>query len=257
MSSYSRIVEGRGSARVTSRDLVVAYGRTPGSDPGLRGFTADFFQGITGLVGPNGAGKTTFLRSVAGLLSPSSGSLEVHGMNPSAFASTRGIGFLPENPALPDYLTADEFLEGLQDLRYRSQAGRDQKRCSAGPDRDFPFPGRPRNRLAELSQGQRKRVALSAALLGEPEVLLLDEPTNGLDPWAVRELRGVLRSERRRGTTLIVSSHHLDELHRIADAVVFVAEGTVAGVWARRETLGSFATLEALFEHVVGGGSRG
>ena len=240
MSSSPTPGESRPGGRVAARDLVVTYGRGKRARPGLRGFTAGFGPGITGLVGPNGAGKTTFLRAVAGLLPPASGSLEIDGESPEAFVGARGIGFLPETPLFPGYLTVQEFLSGLRgpgsDGRWGQEAG---------------LQALLRSPLDSLSMGQRKKVALAAALLGSPEVVLLDEPTNGLDPTAARDLRETLLREKAGGATLIVSSHHLDELQRIADALVFVKGGRVAGSWTRRDALASFGTLESLFHHVL------
>jgi ABC-2 type transport system ATP-binding protein len=240
MSSYCTPGESRPRGRVIARNLVATYGRGRRSRPGLRGFTADFGPGITGLVGPNGAGKTTFLRAVAGLLPPASGSLAIDGESPEAFVAAQGIGFLPETPLFPGYLTVKEFLSGLQGSGSEEGWGRE-----AGIQTLLRSP------LDSLSMGQRKKVALAAALLGSPGVVLLDEPTNGLDPVAARDLRETLLREREGGATLIVSSHHLDELQRIADALVFVKGGKVAGSWTRHDALRSFGTLESLFHHVL------
>lgn len=229
---------------MVARDLTVAYGRRKGPALGLQGFTARFAPGITGLVGPNGAGKSTFLRTSCGLLEPSGGSLTVGGSEPSAFVAAHGVGFLPENPAFPPYLTVKEFLSGL---------------LPAGPELP-PQEGDPlgipglgsllARRIEVLSHGQRKKVALAAALSGSPELFLLDEPTNGLDPSAVRELREVLTGLGRKGLTVIVSSHHLDELQRMADALVFVQGGRALGSWTREGALREHGSFDALYENV-------
>lgn len=238
-----------GKHRISARELVVSYGKNRGAADGLKGFTADFRPGITGLVGPNGAGKTTFLRAAAGLLRPSRGGLEIHGTDPGAFVARGGIGFLPENPVFPPYLTVEEFLKGLcfGAEPYGTESREIRSVLPLGEISD--------RRLDSLSLGQRKKVALSAVLLGGSGVLLLDEPTNGLDPIAVRGLRHALMDERARGATVIVSSHHLDELQRIADALVFLKDGVVEGAWARDAALNAFGSLEALFNHVFGGGA--
>lgn len=246
MSSLQRRRE-CGGPRVRARELVVRYGRGRKAGGGLKGFTADFQPGITGLVGPNGAGKTTFLRAVAGLLPPTSGSLEIHGVEADVYVSRGEIGFLPENPVFPWYLTVEEFLEGLG-------SGADARlREAPGAERAALLHGLLNKRLDSLSLGERKKVALSAALLGAPRVLLLDEPTNGLDPTAVRGLRHALMGERERGITVIVSSHHLDELQRIADGLVFLKDGAAEGAWTRDAALAAFGSLEVLFDHVFGG----
>jgi len=240
-------------AVVRVRDLVVTYGRGRNRIQGLRGFAGSFHPGITGLVGPNGAGKSTLLRTVMGLLSPDSGSVRVGGGKPHAHLSRRCMGYLPEHPVLPGHLRVREFLAGFPEAGLGPVSGGGTEEAREDPDRMDPVGSLLDRPISALSMGQRKKVALTTALVGSPEVLLLDEPTNGLDPFAVLELRDTLRREKGRGVTLIVSSHHLDELQRIADALVFMEEGRNAGEWGRMEALKEFGTLEALFHHVFGG----
>ena len=262
MSSYS---EGRESAplrrpnlpegpRIVADDLVVHYGQAGGTSPGLQGFSATFAPGITGLVGTNGAGKTTFLRSACGLMPATSGHIEIQGMPPAAYVAHHGIGFLPESPVLPTYLTVREFLMGLPPYEVEAREG-ERERAGEREARWILLVEKLLDTsLHALSLGQRKKVALAAALKGSPHILLLDEPTNGLDPLAERELRQTLREEQHRGITIVVSSHHLDELQRVADALVFVRDGRVAGAWSRTDALAGFPSLEALFDHVFAEG---
>jgi ABC-2 type transport system ATP-binding protein len=252
MSSSRTSADPPGGAPLEARDLVVAYGRGTKAGRGLKGFTAGFQPGITGLVGPNGAGKTTFLRAAAGLLPPSSGTLRIHGMEPAAFVAKGGIGILPESPVLPGFLRVEEFLRGLEPPppeRKAPGAGNGESPMPPWEERLGALLKKP---LDALSLGQRKKVALSAVLAGGPDLLLLDEPTNGLDPRAVRDLREALLRERARGATLVISSHHLDELQRVADALVFVKEGIAVGAWSREGAMGAFGTLERLFDHLFG-----
>lgn len=232
---------------ITADGLVVGYGRKRRAPLGLRGFSARFSPGITALVGPNGAGKSTFLRSACGLLAPSAGTLSVDGTDPSAFVSAHGVGFLPESPPLPGYLTPKEFLLGLAP---------EASALSAGDGDLYGIPGFRsimEKRIGTLSLGQKKKVALAAALSGDSGLLLLDEPTNGLDPLAVQDLREVLTRLGREGVTVIVSSHHLDELQRLADVLVFVDGGRCVGNWTGSEALERFGSFDALFEDVFRG----
>ncbi len=240
-SSCGRSEQLRGP-EVVATELVVAYEGGKGPALGLRGLTARFVPGITGLVGPNGAGKSTFLRTVCGLLPPSGGALTLGGREPSAFIAAHGTGFLPENPPLPPYLTVREFLSGVLPGGAPLPGEGDDLLGLPGLGSLLP------RRIGVLSHGQRKKVALGAALSGEPWLLLLDEPTNGLDPGAVRELREVLTGLGREGRTVIVSSHHLDELQRMADALVFVRDGQALGAWTRREALEEHGSFDALYE---------
>ncbi len=249
MSCSPHATEAGQSLVVVADDLHVAYGSGSRRRFGLEGFSAVFAPGITGLIGPNGAGKSTLLRTACGLLPPVRGTLRLGGMDPKAYVTAHGVGFLPETPPLPAFLTVREFLEGVL------PGGRG----GALPGGDPPaLPGLGAlldRRLDSLSLGQRKKAALAASLLGSPSLLLLDEPTNGLDPMAVRELREVLTGLGRGGTTLIVSSHHLDELQRLADVLVFVRGGRALGSWTRAQTLDGFGSFDGLYEHVFLGRS--
>lgn len=268
------VAPGSGQSLVVATDLEVGYGKRH-RVRGLRGFTATFRPGITGLVGPNGAGKTTLLRTLAGGMEPRGGRLEMQGQSPAGFRSTHGIGFLPESPPLPDHLTGEEFLRGLGEIPFRG-GGEEVADAPCRPRPGRFSPGLPlaevrplisRDLLPEdflprelllrplgsLSMGQRKKMALAAALMGNPRVLLLDEPTNGLDPLAVRDLRRVLLAEKAHGRVILISSHHLDELQRISDEVVFIRDGRAAGTWSREEAADSSGSLESLFEsHFAG-----
>lgn len=246
MRSSSETTPEAPGLRVLADNLIVGYGKK-GKTPGLRGFSAVFGPGITGLVGPNGAGKTTFLRTVCGILEPAGGYLSIGDEDPGSYISRRGIGFLPEIPPLPGYLTCREFLAGLPGSSLSGKKGCPPIPLSSGTQDLLSRP------IDSLSLGQRKKVALAAALSGNPDLLLLDEPTNGLDPLAVRELRETLVALRSLGTIILISSHHLDELQRIADTIVFISEGTVAGSWSREGALDESLHLEALFDHYFDG----
>jgi ABC-2 type transport system ATP-binding protein len=189
---------------------------------------------VTGFLGPNGAGKTTTMRAVLGLVRPTSGSATVLGR------SFRDL----DEPArrVGAVLEATAFHPG--------RSGRNHLRVIATEA------GLPRARVEEVlalveltdaanrrtggySLGMRQRLALGAALLGDPDVLVLDEPANGLDPAGVRWLRDLLRSMAERGRTVLVSSHILSEVEAIADQIViihhgrFVASGTTQELVAR------------------------
>lgn len=168
-------------------------------------------------------------------------------MRPDEYLVTHGVGFLPENPISLPYLTVGELLDGLPPYDPPTDKPTGKGGGTLGIENLLKKP------LSSLSHGQRKRVALAASLKGDPGVLLLDEPTNGLDPMAVTELRRILLRERERGGIIIVSSHHLDELQRVADGYVFVQDGRGAGAWDRESAMGRFPSLEALFCHVFEG----
>jgi ABC-2 type transport system ATP-binding protein len=181
---------------------------------------------VFGLLGPNGAGKTTVLRLLSGLLAPDAGSATVAGFevrpHETSPAALRGkVGLLTEHPGFYDRLTAREnlvYAGGLQALTPADCAARARTlldRFSLAPHADRPF--------AHLSRGMKQKLAIARALLHEPEVVLLDEPTVGLDPEATREVRtivGELAAERR---TIVLCTHHLDEVERLCGRAAFIA----------------------------------
>ena len=214
----------------------------------LRGVDLALGDGIVGLVGANGAGKTTLLRVMAGMLAPSAGTVLVGGRSAIAHRVAVGVGSIPDGARLPQYLRVGAFLDGL-----RRAAGSPSETDSEGEIRRAlgiaELVERP---LATLSLGQRRRVELSAALIGNPDLLLLDEPTNGLDPLAMTALRSGLLAARRPGRLIVVSSHHLDELQRIAEWIVVMHEGRVVASESAGTLLAVGSSLEAVFLATAG-----
>ena len=179
-----------------------------------------------GLLGPNGAGKTTLLRVIAGYLEPDAGSLEIDGVDVVAEPSAAGrrIGYLPEGaPAYVemralDYLIHRARLKGMTSAAAREAAGGALERVS--------LDDRARSRIATLSNGMRRRLALAEAMLADPPVLLLDEPTSGLDPAQLRrfiDIVGELAADR----ALLLSSHRLESVTALCDRVAVMARGRV------------------------------
>lgn len=204
-------------------------------------------EGATGVIGPNGAGKTTLFQMITGALLPRSGEILIGGSTPDHYRKTNPIGLTPDRPAFDPYLTVGEFLSGLAE-RTRKQ------HPSAFRGRDLipaDLSGIIGSRLNTLSLGEGRRVELAAAFIGDPDLVLLDEPTNGLDPVAVAQLRDGVLSEVRPERTLIVASHHLDELQRVVDRVVILVGGSILGVWDRDAAVSEYGSFDRLFETVV------
>ncbi|MDT8369769.1 MAG: ATP-binding cassette domain-containing protein [Longimicrobiales bacterium] len=235
--------ETRPEIEITASDVTYRYSRKGAG--GLSGFTLSVKGGVVGLVGPNGAGKTTFLKTVIGLLEPQSGTVSIGGRPSREAMATGGLGYLPETPLLPAYLTVQAFLRGVS---LASPRASDPSTWSWSEDLKSLL----EMRCSALSTGQAKRVALTAARLDGPSVIVLDEPTTGLDPSAVQRLRRELEAEKARGVTAIVSSHHLDELQRVADAIAFVKDGAVIGTVSRAESPGAFTDLDRRFAELFG-----
>jgi ABC-2 type transport system ATP-binding protein len=182
---------------------------------------------IFALLGPNGAGKTTTLRMLAGLIAPTSGAVTVAGtpMSRQTAAALRGrIGFLTEAPGLWDRLTVGQNL-----LVYARLHGlRDPRRVVDETLDLFGMRDRGGDPAAQLSKGLKQRVALARALMHSPDIVLLDEPTSGLDPESARDVRTLilrLRDDRR---AVLLSTHNLDEVERMADRVAVLRTSMVA-----------------------------
>lgn len=182
--------------------------------------------GITALVGPNGAGKTTLMNLMTGLIQPTDGRVSVRGLEPSdPEAFFRMVGYCTQFDSFPRGATGNEFLrEPLRLAGYsKGEAGRmaDEALDRVGMQEAA---GR---RVAGYSKGMRQRVRLAQALAHRPSVLVLDEPLNGLDPMARAESLALFEELGRQGLHLIVSSHILEEVDRIADRVVLMSSGFV------------------------------
>jgi ABC-2 type transport system ATP-binding protein len=175
---------------------------------------------VTGLLGPSGSGKTTLLRAIVGVQKVVSGSVDVLG-RPAGAADLRSrIGYMTQAPSVYGDLTVAENLGFFARVLEVSRAAVDRVLVEVSMEE---LRGRLVNRL---SGGQRARVSLAAALLAEPDLLVLDEPTVGLDPVLRRDLWEFFHGLAERGTTLLVSSHVMDEADR-CDALLLLREGTL------------------------------
>src|SRR5688572_14373278 len=186
---------------------------------------------VYGFLGPNGSGKTTTIRMLCGLLAPSEGEIQVLGlrMPEQAEALRRRIGYMTQKFSLFADLTVRENLEFLATVQGLSRA------ATAARVRllveQFNFGDRQRQLAGTLSGGQKQRLALAGAIVHEPELLFLDEPTSAVDPESRRDFWETLFDLADAGTTLLVSSHYMDEAercHRLAilDHGRLVADGT-------------------------------
>lgn len=182
---------------------------------------------IFALLGPNGAGKTTTLRMLAGLIAPTSGSVKIGGeaMTPRAAPKLRErLGFLTEAPGLWDNLTVRDNL-----MVYAQLYGmHDAEKAVSDALALFEIADRRDDRTARLSKGLKQRVALARALVHRPRIVLLDEPTAGLDPESARDVRELIVAMRGEGRAVLLCTHNLDEVERVADRVAVLRSRLVA-----------------------------
>lgn len=182
---------------------------------------------IFALLGPNGAGKTTTLRMLAGLIAPSSGSVRLNGevmARGTASRLRRRIGFLTETPGLWERLTVFQNLSVYARLHGLAAP----RRVVNDALETFGMLHRARDMAAQLSKGLKQRVALARTLLHEPDIVLLDEPTAGLDPESARDVRDLILRLRDQGRAVLVSTHNLDEVERVANRVAVIRARLIA-----------------------------
>ncbi len=186
---------------------------------------------IYGFLGPNGSGKSTTLRMICGLLRPSEGRATVLGLDVAREpeAVRRRLGYMPQRFSLWDDLTV------LENLRFMVQVqGLDRARAAQRIEsrlEDYTLRELVAQRAGTLSGGQRQRLALAAATLHEPELLLLDEPTSAVDPQSRRDFWERLFALANEGTTILVSTHYMDEAER-CHGLAILAEGRLVALGA-------------------------
>ena len=196
----------------------------------LTELSCSFGPGVAGLLGPNGAGKTTFMRAITGLLPVNAGRVRVSGGDPRRDrAVQRSMALVSEDEAVPGSVSARELVRYIADLH--RVADRD------APERALATVGLldvADRAVGKFSKGLRQRTKVAAALVTEPDVLVLDEPLNGADPVQRANLIELFRRLGAEGRTVIVSSHVLHEVERLADRVIVVIQGRLAAAGSHR-----------------------
>jgi ABC-type multidrug transport system ATPase subunit len=183
---------------------------------------------ILGIAGPNGAGKTTLIAMMLGYLRPTKGTVEINGLPARTYIERNGIGYLSELIAINPKWRADTAL-----VRYATLAGIPDTEIPSRVDELIEKLGIAEHRdkkVKALSKGNLQRLGLAQALLRDDQILVLDEPTHGLDPVWSQRFRGIVEELRRPGRTIIIASHNLDELQRLADRVAIIDHGRLQRV---------------------------
>lgn len=181
---------------------------------------------IVGILGHNGAGKTTTLRMITGFLEPTSGSVEIDGANidENRLKVQQNIGYLPENSPLYHDMTVIEYLHYIADIRGVPEG--DRKAAISETICKTKLQEKMKDGISTLSKGYRQRVSVAQAILHKPKILVLDEPTSGLDPSQIFEMRGLIR-ELSKKSTVIISTHILQEVEAICDRVIIINHGKI------------------------------
>ncbi len=183
---------------------------------------------VFGLLGPNGAGKTTLIKILLGILHPTQGAAQVLRMAAGSKAARRRIGYLPENLVFPRHHTGRSalyFYGRLSEMSDSEIAKREEELFAL-----VSLTGRENEHVRRYSKGMRQRLGLAQAMLHDPDLLILDEPTDGLDPMGRSQIRDVLDRLKRRGKTVFLNSHILQEVELICDRVAIMALGELRGI---------------------------
>ncbi|MGI8893305.1 MAG: ABC transporter ATP-binding protein [Bacteroidia bacterium] len=176
---------------------------------------------ITAILGPNGAGKTTLIKSILGHVIPEKGKILISGKNIiNSWEYKSKIGYMPQIANLPENLTPNELIKMIQDIR-----GVDGHRCKYVSMFDYeemmdkPF--------RTLSGGTKQKVSATIAFMFDAPILIFDEPTVGLDPIARLKLKDVIKQEKTKGKTILLTTHIMSEVEELADEIMFILDGKI------------------------------
>jgi ABC-2 type transport system ATP-binding protein len=204
---------------------------------------------VYGFLGPNGSGKSTTLKIILGLVSATRGRTEIFGRDSRLVDSREAVGFLPENPYFYKYLSGAETLVffgrlcGMTGAALKNRVNELLDLVGLEKARD--------RRLGTYSKGMLQRIGLAQALIHDPRLVVLDEPTAGVDPAGSREIRDLIMDLKRRGITVLLSSHLLAQAQEICDRIGILADG----VMVREGRLQELIAIENQTELVIAGAS--
>jgi len=224
---------------ITVRDLHKTFGKVRALD----GFDLDVHEGeIHGFLGPNGAGKSTTIRVILGLLRATSGQVKLFGQDPwkNAVKLHEKLAYVPGDVNFWPNLTGGEIIDLLGNLR----GGLDETRRQ---DLLEKFQLDPAKKFRTYSKGNRQKVAVVAALASDVPLYILDEPSSGLDPLMEQVFQDEIRSLKKSGKTILLSSHILSEAEALCDRVTIIREGKNAGVYTLNELRKEYKNLEKVF----------
>ncbi len=207
---------------------------------------------IFGFLGPNGAGKSTAIKTILGLIFPTSGTVTLHGLSPVKPESRRKVGFLPEEANYYRFLTPVEILNFYGDL---CEVPKDIMKKRIPRLLELVGLSDVKNKqVGTFSKGMAQKISLAQVLIHEPETLILDEPTSGLDPISRMDLRKILKDLKAEGKTIFFSSHELSEVELLCDSIAVLKSGRLVRSGPLQEVLGSTdQPLERFFIRTIKG----
>lgn len=197
------------------------------------------------LLGPNGAGKTTLMKIITGMISPTSGDVEFN-HHKWTRKDLSNIGSLIEEAPIYGNLTARENIQVINRLRGESDSNIEKILSTVGLEDSKKL-------SKNFSLGMKERLGIALALVGDPQLLILDEPTNGLDPIGIQELRNLIVKLKSKGITIIIASHMLSEIEKLADYIGIISDGRL--LLEEEYTLNT--DLEKLFNKTIADGRKG
>jgi len=183
---------------------------------------------VFGFLGPNGAGKSTTLKTIMGLISPTSGEAKIRDINVTSHLARKRVGYLPENPAFYDYLNAEEYLAfvgaifNMPEKLIHDEAERVLKLLELWEARKRP--------VRSYSKGMVQRLGLAQVLLHDPDVFILDEPMSGLDPLGRALVKDILLGLKKRGKCIFFSTHIISDVETVCDRVGIITQGVLQSV---------------------------
>lgn len=202
---------------------------------------------VYGLLGPNGSGKSTILKTILGLVTPTEGTTRIFGVDSREVRSRARVGFLPENPYFYRFLTGAETLRFFGKLCRVPRADLDRQATDLLDLVGLTSAGD--RRLGTYSKGMLQRIGLAQALINQPELVVLDEPTAGVDPAGSRDIRDLILDLKKRGITVLLSSHLLDQVEEVCDRVGILAKGRLLREGRIDDLLGVADQTELLLQN--------
>lgn len=200
---------------------------------------------VYGLLGPNGSGKSTTLKVLLGLVTPNQGKATIFGRDSREYRSRAEVGFLPENPYFYKFLSAEETLKfygKICGLRSRELDARIHELIELVGLQDARH-----RRIGGFSKGMLQRIGLAQALVQDPKLVVLDEPTAGVDPAGSRQIRDLILDLKKRGKTVLLTSHLLGQVQEVCDRVGIMARGEMV----REGSLDELTTIQRQTEFLV------